>query len=104
MMDIITNARGHLGAAIVQSVDTDDQIIMDHVKAAYKLLGTIPYDVRETVSQSPYFLGRKFAEEENAALAGMAEMPEAPAEFEGDEGFMKGYLDWREEQERTHGD
>jgi hypothetical protein len=28
---------GHLGASIIQSIPTDDQIIMDHVKAAHEL-------------------------------------------------------------------
>ncbi len=36
---IIERARGHLGSAIAQSIPKDDQIIMDHVKAAYELLG-----------------------------------------------------------------
>ena len=38
---IIERARGHLGAALVQSIPADDQIIMDHVKAAYELLGAV---------------------------------------------------------------
>ena len=38
---IIDRARGHLGAAIGQSIPADDQIIMDHVKAAYELLWAI---------------------------------------------------------------
>ena len=41
MSDIVTKAKGHLGAAIGQSIDSDDQIIMDHVKAAYHLLDAI---------------------------------------------------------------
>jgi len=28
---------GHLGGAIIQSIPKDDQIIMDHVRAAYEL-------------------------------------------------------------------
>ncbi len=36
---IIERVRGHLGSAIGQSLPTDDQIIMDHVKAAYEILG-----------------------------------------------------------------
>ena len=32
-------ARADLGAAIVQSLPSDDQIIMDHVREAYVLLG-----------------------------------------------------------------
>ncbi len=28
---------GHLGAAIVQSIPSDDQIVMDHVRDAHKL-------------------------------------------------------------------
>ena len=38
---IIERARGHLAAAIGQSIPSDDQIIMDHVKAAYELLWAI---------------------------------------------------------------
>ena len=34
----IETACGHLGAAISQSAPSDDQIIMDHVKAACELL------------------------------------------------------------------
>jgi hypothetical protein len=32
-------ARSHLGAAISQSIDKDDQIIMDHVRDAARILG-----------------------------------------------------------------
>lgn len=32
-------AKGHLGAALGQTIPSDDQIIMDHVRAAYSLLG-----------------------------------------------------------------
>lgn len=35
---VIHEAQSHLGAAISQSLPTDDQIIMDHVRAAYELL------------------------------------------------------------------
>lgn len=28
---------GHLGTAIAQSIASDDQVIMDHVKAAYEI-------------------------------------------------------------------
>ncbi len=38
---IIDKARGLLAAAIRQSIDSDDQIMMDHIRAAYKLLGAI---------------------------------------------------------------
>ncbi len=38
---IIERARDHLGSAIAQSIPADDQIIMDHVKAAYELLWAI---------------------------------------------------------------
>ncbi len=34
----IETACAHLGAAISQSIPKDDQIIMDHVKAAYEIL------------------------------------------------------------------
>ncbi len=41
MMDIIAQAKNHLAVAIGQSIPADDQIIMDHVKAAYTLLGAL---------------------------------------------------------------
>jgi hypothetical protein len=34
----LKEAKAHLGAAIMQTVPTDDQIIMDHVRAAYTIL------------------------------------------------------------------
>lgn len=34
----ISEAKAHLGAAIVQMLDTDDQIICGHVKTAHELL------------------------------------------------------------------
>lgn len=34
----LEEAMAHLGAAIIQSVPADDQIIMDHVKAAHTIL------------------------------------------------------------------
>lgn len=34
----VTKARNHLYAAMVQSIPSDDQIIMDHVRDAYDLL------------------------------------------------------------------
>lgn len=36
--DVTSEARAHLGAAISQSLSTDNAIIMDHVRAAYALL------------------------------------------------------------------
>ena len=45
---IIQKARGHLGSAIIQSIPSDDQIIMDHVKAAYALLEFTPDIKQET--------------------------------------------------------
>lgn len=35
--ELLTEIMAHLGASIIQSVPTDDQIIMDHVKAAHEL-------------------------------------------------------------------
>jgi hypothetical protein len=35
--DELSEIIGHLGAAIIQSCDKDDQIIMDHVKAAHEI-------------------------------------------------------------------
>ena len=37
----LEEAVGHLGAAIMQSVSSDDQIIMDHVKAAHAILTVV---------------------------------------------------------------
>ena len=41
--EIIRDAYGCLGAAIVQSLPTDDQIIMGEVREAHTLLGTLFY-------------------------------------------------------------
>jgi len=38
---VLEEALAHLGAAIMQSTPHDDQIIMDHVKAAHTLLQVI---------------------------------------------------------------
>ena len=38
---IIAKAKAELAAAIGQSIPSDDQIIMDHVRAAYNLLRAI---------------------------------------------------------------
>jgi hypothetical protein len=35
--DELDEVIGHLGAAITQSVATDDQIIMDHIRSAYEI-------------------------------------------------------------------
>ena len=37
----LDEAVGHLGAAIQQSMPSDDQIIMDHVKAAHAILTVV---------------------------------------------------------------
>lgn len=37
-------ARGHLGAAISQTIPSDDKIIMEHVRAAFKLLDSATND------------------------------------------------------------
>ncbi len=49
---IIERARGHLGSAIAQSIPADDQIIMDHVKAAYELLGAIGMHIHRAGSSA----------------------------------------------------
>lgn len=36
--DMLHEIMGHLGAAVSQSSPSDDQIIMDHVKAAHELV------------------------------------------------------------------
>ncbi len=40
-MTAIEAAVGHLGAAIIQSIPKDDQIIMDHVRCAYEILKVV---------------------------------------------------------------
>lgn len=37
----VTEARSHLGAALSQIIDTDNRIIVDHIRAAYLLLGGV---------------------------------------------------------------
>lgn len=37
--DIMDEIRGHLGAALAQSIEKDDPIIMGHVLSAYLLAG-----------------------------------------------------------------
>ena len=37
----IEAACAHLGAAVVQSIPADDQIIMDHVRATYEILKVV---------------------------------------------------------------
>lgn len=37
-IDPIEEAMGHLGAALMQTIAQDDQIIMDHVREAHKLV------------------------------------------------------------------
>lgn len=52
--------------------------------------------------QLAYKAGQKFAEQENGALANMAEMPEEPANLtpEQRKHFDRGYHDWRDENAR----
>jgi hypothetical protein len=38
LKETVKEARNHLYAAMVQSIPSDDQIIMDHVRDAYDLL------------------------------------------------------------------
>ena len=42
----IEEAAAHLAVAIVQSVPTDDRIIMDHVKAAHAILTVVARALR----------------------------------------------------------
>ena len=52
--------------------------------------------------ESAYEAGRQYAEQENGALAGMAEMPDEPTlNTRMRTHFERGYDDWREEQERN---
>ena len=53
----LTNeAISHLGAALAQSIDSDDQVIMQHVRDAYVLLGGrlewLSSQSEQTVSES----------------------------------------------------
>jgi len=41
LRELILEIHGHLGAAIIQSLPSDDQIIMGHVREAYAMLRTI---------------------------------------------------------------
>ena len=47
----IEAACAHLGAAVGQSCLWDDQIIMDHVKAAYEILKVVRTGDRKVVSR-----------------------------------------------------
>ena len=44
--DLIEEAFAHLGAAKIQFIDSDDQIIRDHVTAAYELIRMLYRRVR----------------------------------------------------------
>ncbi len=46
----LEEAVGHLGAAIQQSLPSDDQIIMDHVKAAHAILTVVARAQRAMLS------------------------------------------------------
>ncbi len=49
----IEQACGHLGSAISQSIASDDQIIMDHVRAAYEILKLVRAGERKAGDPSP---------------------------------------------------
>ncbi len=49
----IETACGHLGSAIAQSIASDDQIIMDHVRAAYEILKLVRAGDRNAHDPSP---------------------------------------------------
>lgn len=44
--DLISEAFSHLGAAKMQFIDTDDQIIKEHVLAAYELIKQVYWRLR----------------------------------------------------------
>lgn len=50
-LGIVDEARGHLGAALVQSLPSDDQIILDHVRAAENHLDTLPGRLQVVLAQ-----------------------------------------------------
>lgn len=41
MKDELLEIYGHLGAALAQSIPSDDQIIMEHVRDAYDIIGDL---------------------------------------------------------------
>jgi hypothetical protein len=45
--DEILQAIGHLGAAITQTLPSDDQIIAEHVRDAHKILKQVLYHVED---------------------------------------------------------
>ncbi len=49
----IEQACGHLYSAVTQSCPSDDQIIMDHVKAAYEILKLVRACDRKPHDPSP---------------------------------------------------
>jgi len=49
----IEAACAHLGAAVVQSIPADDQIIMDHVRAAYEILKVVQDADRQLEKAAP---------------------------------------------------
>ena len=74
MQHIIDEAKGHLGAAIGQSIDSDDQIIMDHVRAAHVLLGIIrPDDYTATMRAALEEIANASIPDQPAASAGDGE-------------------------------
>ena len=50
----IEAACSHLGAAVVQSCASDDQIILDHVKAAYEILKVVRDSDRKAEAEAKY--------------------------------------------------
>ena len=44
--DLISEAFSHLGAAKMQFIDSDDQIIKEHVLAAYELIKAVYWRLR----------------------------------------------------------
>lgn len=60
---ILETARNHLSAAVHQSIDSDDQIIMNHVRAAYELLRFVgPYSIQPHMHVAGTTVGRHIDE------------------------------------------
>lgn len=62
----LQRAKGHLRAAIVQSAPSDDQIIMDHVKAAYELMCAVENGRAPSLTEEAIDALKETAEAERA--------------------------------------
>ena len=51
MLDRLLEVYGHLGAALAQSIDSDDQIIMGHVRDAHFVIQSAIKDARRLADE-----------------------------------------------------